>query len=338
MRNLFFIIFLLLANINYCQEPGIKIADFKKKITGIIYSQSPCNQSIAVAEQIGAFNGNWFFSFIHDTLDNVFFTSNLDSAPTQKTIADVLAIKNVFIKSYGKPITDISKENFITENMESQNKSDTLLLTLFETKKCRIEIGLFYNTHNKKTTGSEEIINQHNSILPLNYYSFKINLKTKINNIAKSNYKFYPGMTVSQILTAVPQLVFSDVCNVSEYKKEETLYKLKGNWNYKFINSTLENSKWCYYSKDTKEKSYIECIEATKRIITNYKKKYGKPNAIFEDIEKRHEANIKQIDYNLMRAEWQLKNKTIIISVNCYSTKNDYSLVVLIEKNRKQIH
>jgi len=144
--------------------------------------------------------------------------------------------------------------------------------------------------------------------------------------------RFYLGMDVNDFGKVFPELFPNGVGLTGQWGREEKLYGLNGSWAYRFENGKLN---WMHYDKyidEINDTNFNKCLSATKQLLKDYTKQYGKPdttiigNTHFIDPYKKHHWG-----YDVLEARWKdYKGMKIKVEFTFMGGKGDYHFLVVI--------
>jgi hypothetical protein len=133
--------------------------------------------------------------------------------------------------------------------------------------------------------------------------------------------KLYPGIKISGFYQ-----------NTVTLERSDTIYGIPENWGYRFENGKLN---WIYFHKyidEITESNFKKCLEATEKVIADYTKYYGKPDAIitgnrtFRDPYTDHHWG-----YDVIEARWSNYNgMKIKVEFTFMGGKGEYNLLIKI--------
>ena len=317
----------------FSQDPGMKIDDFKKKFPGIVPSKTYFNEDVVRQEKIGDFDGTWYFNFDLDTLRDLFFSSNLGAAPEQKFANSFIQLKKSMSLKFQNPGIDLIIDSSLSADRAKKYRRDTVMVCRWQMRECEVEMGLFHEGNKGLKQSAMDMVNQTNAMAPINNYMFRITCFPKQNLASTANWKFYPGMTALHLLSVKPDM-FPEGLGVSgQWQKDETKFKLKGKNTWTFKNNILNTSVWDFYAKDTKEKSFNECLKCTKALIAECTKKYGAPSTQTAS-KKFNEVGKETYGGTVLKAEWHLQKINIVVAHQITGAKGVKFMTVKLEKTR----
>ncbi len=155
-------------------------------------------------------------------------------------------------------------------------------------------------------------------------FSFSIHI------IAFTQSKATIGMTMARVKKIYPDMEMSASGNTTTLTRPETLYGIDGKWGYQFKNQKLI---WIYFDKyidELNDNNFRKCLSATRHLIKDYTKRYGKPdttitgNTKFIDPYKKHHWG-----YDVLEARWKDKNgMKINIKFKFMGSKGEYHFIV----------
>lgn len=114
--------------------------------------------------------------------------------------------------------------------------------------------------------------------------------------------------------------------------RTEVIYDFEGDWGYRFENNKLSWIHWDVYVDSLTNKNFNKCLKATKKIIKDYSKEYGKPDTLirgnqkFVDPMKKHHWG-----YDVLEARWyNYKGMKISVEFTFMGGKGEYHLLVKV--------
>lgn len=178
-------------------------------------------------------------------------------------------------------------------------KTIVLLLLFFVT---------FCSSTSKKTTSDKNEINHQNP---------------------ETMEKIYIGMPIKEFDRIFPGVIPENAGNDGQWSRPEKLYGLEGNWNYTFQNGTLDWFIYDNYIEEINEENFMHCLDATRKLITDYTEMYGQPQSHNEEktefidpMKKRH------FGYDVIQAVWQTDNMKFSIEFTFLGSQGLYYFLV----------
>ena len=146
------------------------------------------------------------------------------------------------------------------------------------------------------------------------------------------------GMTIEDVRKIYPNLKTATYQNETTLSRPEKLYGLDGSWGYRFKGNKLDWIFFDTYFNDINTINFSLCLSATRQLIIDYTKIYGKPDStiigdttFIDPIKKKHWG------YDVMEVRWKNYNgMKIKIEFTFMGGKGEYAFLVKInyfEKN-----
>ncbi len=140
------------------------------------------------------------------------------------------------------------------------------------------------------------------------------------------------GMTLEDVNKLYPNLKSTTYENTITLERPENLYGLDDTWGYRFEGGKLT---WIFFDKyiqEINDTNFRKCLSATKHLINDYTRFYGKPDTTiigdtsFIDPYKKHHWG-----YNVIEARWKnYENMKIKVEFTFMGGKGQYSFLVKI--------
>jgi hypothetical protein len=340
MRHLFFSFVFLFSLMLNAQKvtPGISVDEFKKLNPGIIPDNVTYNESVSKAEQLGHFNGSWYFDFKRDTLRSVTYSCNLGSKPKGGYVKSYMAYYSLFNKDMGQPLRSIqTKDTVLCEDRKRVENTDTVVFASWNNKNTRIIMGIYFTGNRNVKTDPMDLAVQNmiNAEAERNYYVFTIRCLPIKTEKAPDAWKFYPGMHVKEFSQVIPELFPNGVGINGQWSKDERLIGLSGDWAYQFKNSTLEWMMWNHYAGKYDQVTFNNMLRSVRGIIADYSKIYGTPKMVTDNAKYRDPMKDHHYGYEVLKAYWDKGTYDIEIVFDFMGGKGDYELLMKIEGHRK---
>lgn len=340
MRHLLFSSAFLFSLMLSAQKvtPGISVDEFKKLNPGIVPDNVTYNESVSRQEQLGHFNGSWYFDFKRDTLQTVTYSCNLGSKPKGGYVKTYMAYYSLFNKDMGQPIRSIqTNDTVLREDRKRVENTDTVVFAAWNNKNTRIVMGIYYTGNRKVKMDASDMVSQNliNAEDERNYYVFTIRCLPIKTEKAPDAWQFYPGMHINEFSKIIPELFPNGVGINGQWGKDEQLVGLKGGWAYQFKNSTLEWMMWDYYAGKYDQTTFMNCLRSARSIIAEYSKIYGTPKMVTDNAKYRDPAKDHHWGYEVLKATWDKGTYDIEIVFDFMGGKGMYDLLVKIEEHKK---
>ena len=340
MRNfiLFLLVFLSLGLNAQKVVPGATLEDFKKAYPGIVPDKTSYNESISRVEQLGHFNGSWYFDFKNDSLESATYSCNLGGKPKLGCVSTYMKYYSFFSGDMGQPLRVISaKDTFLREDRKRVENTDTVLFASFRSKNTRIVMGIYFTGSQKVTMDPSDMVNQNmiNGPAAYNYYVFTIHCLPIKDNKAADAWKFYPGMSVNEFAKVIPELFPNGVGVSGQWGVDEKLMGLAGGWAFEFKSSYLDWAMWNYYAGKYDQTTFMNCLRSARGIIADYTKKYGTPKMVTDNPKYRDPMKDHHWGYEVLKATWDKGTYDIEIVFDFMGGKGQYNLLVKVEEHRK---
>jgi hypothetical protein len=336
---LFFLTFALSLMLNAQKvTPGISIEEFQKRNPGIIPANVTYNESVSRPEQLGHFNGSWYFDFKRDTLQTVTYSCNLGLKPKGGYVKTYMAYYSLFNKDMGQPLRSIqTNDTVLREGRKRIENMDTVVFASWNNKNTRVIMGIYFTGNRDIKPDPKDLASQNmnNAEADRNYYVFTIRCLPIKTEIAPDAWKFYPGMHVIEFSKMIPELFPNGVGINGQWGKDEKKVGLKGSWSYQFKNSTLDWMMWNYYAGKYDQTTFMNCLRSARGIIGDYAARYGMPKMVTDNPKYRDPMKDHHWGYEVLKAVWDMGTYTIEIVFDFMGGKGQYNLLVKIEEHKK---
>lgn len=150
--------------------------------------------------------------------------------------------------------------------------------------------------------------------------------------ISLSQQKAKIGMTINEVMKLYPNSKSDTIGNEITLSRTENLYGLNDTWGYRFKEGKLDWIFFHKYIKDINSSNFNECLKATKKLIEDYTKAYGKPDTTITGNTTFIDPYVKKHwGYDVLEARWKNYNDMKIkIEFTFMGGKGDYNLLVQI--------
>ena len=146
------------------------------------------------------------------------------------------------------------------------------------------------------------------------------------------------GMTIDEVKKIYPKIKTDTNGNGTTLSRPENIYGLESDWGYRFKEKKLD---WIFFDKyinEINEPNFKTCLSATRQLINDYTKLYGKPDTtIIGDTTFIDPYKKKHWGYNVMEARWKnYKGMKIKVEFTFMGGKGQYAFLVktnYFEKN-----
>ena len=140
------------------------------------------------------------------------------------------------------------------------------------------------------------------------------------------------GMSLDEVKKIYPSIKIDSNQNGITLSRPANIYGLDDSWGYRFTENKLT---WIYvhkYIEEINESNFKKCLIATRQIIKEYTKFYGKPdNTIIGDTTYIDPYKKNHWGYDVMEVRWKnYKGMKIKIEFTFMGSKGEYSLLVNI--------
>lgn len=140
------------------------------------------------------------------------------------------------------------------------------------------------------------------------------------------------GMTMDEVNKVIPGMKSGTYQNTTTLERPVNLYGLDDSWGYRFKNDTLE---WIFFQKymdEINDTYFKKCLTATRSIIKDFTKLYGKPDTtmagdttFIDPYKKRHWG------YDVLEVHWNnYNNMKIKVGFTFMGGKGEYHFLVTI--------
>lgn len=170
------------------------------------------------------------------------------------------------------------------------------------------------------------------------YYDFSAEFKNiegkKVLNTKKmNNQKIYIGMTIDEFLKIFPDLDknLNSRENI-QLSRNKIINSLNGKWTFNFENGKLKWFMWDYYCDKINKQNFEKCLNAARKMISDYKIQYGIPckekeyDLVFKDPFVEHHWG-----YDVIESIWKTDRTKFGISFNFMGGKGLYTFIVKAE-------
>ena len=150
------------------------------------------------------------------------------------------------------------------------------------------------------------------------------------NAISQSKAKI--GMSMEEVKELYPKTQSSYYNNSVTLSLNDTLYGLPSEWGFRFENNKLN---WIFFSKyidEINKSNFDKCLKASKKLIKEYTKTFGKPDTTiigdttFVDPLVKHHWG-----YNVIEARWNnYKEMKVKIEFEFFGGKGEYQFILTI--------
>lgn len=336
MRLNFFLHAVFSVCLVQAQEAGMTAKEFREKFPDVLPVNTGYTQQLSKDEQLGSIKGTWHFSFKNDTLTDHFYSANLGPKLKRSYVESVLEL-------YGKDKQTETTFNFIagdtTTNQSRRsriNDVDTVLFYEMRTAEGIIQKGLFYTGNYKVKRMPDEMVSQHYNAAPrAEYFIFTIKFKAEpAGRLPGADY--YNGMHIRDFAAKEPMLFPKGAPSVAgQFQREKELYGLKGKWTYTFKDDLLDWMIWDYYNQKISKAEFDTCLNATKKLIEDYTKKYGKPKFKSKAAKYSHPKKNAHSGYSVIKAVWEEEKELITVEFYFMGGKAGYQYLVKAEHKKR---
>jgi hypothetical protein len=160
------------------------------------------------------------------------------------------------------------------------------------------------------------------------FFYFLLLFHSAINAQTKASI----GMNMDEVKKLYPQTKSSTYENTITLSFNDTLYGLPGEWGYRFKNNQLEWIHFDKYFDEINKTNFDKCLTATKKVITDYTKAFGKPDTTiigdttFVDPYVKHHWG-----YDVIETRWNnYKGMKIKMEFTFLGGKGEYNFLVKI--------
>lgn len=150
--------------------------------------------------------------------------------------------------------------------------------------------------------------------------------------IAQTKVKI--GMTLDEVKKILPNAKSEGDQNTITLSEPANLYGLKASWGYRFENEKLTWIFFMKYIDETDKNNFNKCLSATKKIIKDYAKHYGKPDSTV--VGKTTFLETYNLSYDVLKAYWKNYNgMKIKVDFNVMNGKSPKTFLVQINYHDK---
>ena len=145
------------------------------------------------------------------------------------------------------------------------------------------------------------------------------------------NKQVYIGMSINDFKTIYPEIVPENYKPTQSFKRKETIADIDGEWYYDFKDSRLKWFMFDRYFNEINQANFDKCLNASKEIITDYKKKYGAPIKIEEgETTFKDPYKERHWGYDVIKSVWQTDKMKILVEFHFMGGKGEYNFIVKI--------
>jgi hypothetical protein len=137
------------------------------------------------------------------------------------------------------------------------------------------------------------------------------------------------GMSLADFRTLFPD-VKPD--SHGQWPRDAELHGLSGGWTYTFKDDRLQWFMFDVYERTVDAAHFDRCLEATRRIMDDYRARYGEPAAVEEGtLRFRDPGQDHHWGYPVLEASWVTTAEKIRVSFKFKGSHGDYYFLVKVE-------
>lgn len=145
----------------------------------------------------------------------------------------------------------------------------------------------------------------------------------------KSNPNIYVGMTMEDFQKSYPTVIPKNSGNDGQWLRPENLYNLDGHWSYTFKDGKLDWFLYSNYIDKITEENFLMSLEATEKLIADYKKIFGEPTKESKYTEEfKDPLKERHFGYDVIEAFWTTDKMEIEIEFTFFGGKEEYYFIV----------
>jgi len=137
-----------------------------------------------------------------------------------------------------------------------------------------------------------------------NYLFFLFLISSALLTTAQMKAKI--GISISDFKKLYPDTKSAVYQNSVTFSLQDTIYKIDGEWGFRFENNKLDWIHYSRYYKDINETAFKKCLSAASSLIKDYSVFYGNPDELItgdttftDPYKKRHWG------YDVIEARWK---------------------------------
>ncbi len=308
-------------------HPGSTISDFRKEVPGLIPIYNTYNDEFSVDELLQGFAGSWYFDFKRDTLRSLFFSKNLGKDPLPESTSWFAKLVEDYTNVFGTPVVSIIKDTVLNNNRIRKSNTDTLLHFAWYANKTKFAMGLYFTGNKPLKISNNDLLNQNiNSEPTLNYYLFKIDCSPYSEERNDGVWPIYIGMTIMEFSKLRGDLFPNGIGVNGQWQKDVIRGGINGKQSYNFKSDKIDWMLWNSYSDKTDNKEFEKYLRATRKIMVDYDKKYGKATLIKNDT--KLSKDNRTLNKTFFEAEWDRSTYIIKLRFSKLSGKGTDTFVI----------
>ncbi len=323
---------------------GMTPAEFNKIVPDILPSEFIYNRNLYLNEKLQSIDGRWSFGFYNNSLNSASFSNevrlNSEAEFTTWVNSAELIIAD-YTKTYGEPTSYQQGTNkWVDRNtVEYENKigkREVFEEAVWQTKTMKIKLICDFrsNYYEEFQEGLPNGPNEWYSYCFIIKYSYLYENKLPAEAVGR----FYLGENVDDFAKAFPSLFPNGVGLTGQWGRKEKIYGLDGGWAYNFDSGKLEWMLYDNYIHEINGKNFDKCLSATKNLIEDYTKLFGKPDTtMIGDTTFKDPALKRHWGYDVMEVRWKdYKGEKLKVEFTFMGGKGEYAFLVKIaffEKN-----